>query len=142
MTYHLTHLGIGIATERTPVAAKGKVILTFLGAYADTVCIENRFYPIIGKRAEIPAEAFSDTTEITAHALAEGKRYSCDPIGRFTDGELSYLVPLVTRTADSTAAFLADLISDLETRVREMGEQIAALGARIEQKPFTFGGTV
>ena len=142
MTYHLTSLGIGLAIDRARVPDKGKVILTFNGCFADTVCIGTRFFPIVKGKAEIPADAFSDTTAVSAHALAEGKLYRCDPIGRLKDGTLSYLMPLVNHGGEATVAFLADARGDLEERIDDLEERIAALTARIEQKSFTFGGTV
>ncbi|MBO7762087.1 MAG: hypothetical protein J6T24_04760 [Clostridia bacterium] len=142
MIYHLTALGIGLATERAPVLAKGKVKLTFKGCFADSVCVGSCFYPILDGVAEIPADAFSETTSITAHALAEGKLYVCDPIGRLKDGTLSYLMPLVNHGGEATVAFLAQAIGDLEGRLDEVHARLSALTARIEQKPFIFGGTV
>lgn len=138
MTYILTHGGLGIATDRTPSPAKGKVMLTFEGEFADCVCVCGRFYPIIGGVAEVPASAIEGTVPVTAYATAAGRRYTCDPLGRIGEGG-----ELIAPTADTTAEHLAALAEkgkQLEARITELSERLTALGERIDRPTFHFGG--
>ena len=141
MTFYLTRNGLGITTEREPVRDNGKVLLTFKGEFADTVCIGGRFYPINGGVAEIPTEGLATPAPVTAYAARERRRYVCDAIGRIGEGQDSCLVPL-TEDAEGRLASLAIAACELSGRMEALEERIEILTARIEGAPFTIGGTV
>ena len=140
MTYHLTPLGIGIATDCAPVPAKGLLSLTFRGEFADALFVGGRCYPIVSGVCELPAEAVSATVPVTAHALASRRRYVCDPLGRIgKEGEL--IAPLPS-PAEENAVRLFEAIGRAERRLDEMEKTLSELDAMIRKKPFTIGGTV
>ena len=140
MTYHLTEIGEGIATERVPVPDNGKVILTFCGSFADNVCVGGRFYPIVDGVAEIPSAAIGTMTPVTAYALSARRRYVCDPLGRLGEGD-THIAPLAEE-ADGHMARLAEALGRMEERLAEAEETVRALARRIEHPTFTIGGTV
>lgn len=141
MTIHLTKNGLGITTDREPVRDNGKVLLTFKGEFADSVCVGGTFYPIIGGVAEIPTKGLCTPSPLVAYALGERRRYVCDAIGRIGEGEDSLLVPLV-EDAEGRLASLAIAACELSGRMDALEERIEILTARITGTPFTIGGTV
>lgn len=140
MTYHLTPLGIGVATDCAPVPAEGVIPLRFCGEFADTVFVGGRFYPITDGVCLLPSEAVEGLTPVTAHALAARRRYVCDPLSRLgEDGEL--IAPLPT-PCEETAVRLSEAIFEAGRRLDAMERTLAELDAMIRNKPFTIGGTV
>ena len=140
MTYYLAAAGLGIATDRAPLPAEGKVTVTFEGEFADCVCVGGRFYPIVGGEASIPASAIVSQTPVTAHALASRRRYLCDPLGRVgTEGEM--IAPVRDTESEHLCTLFATL-GELAGRVEAIEERLAALGERIDRTPFQFGGTI
>ena len=137
MTYHLLAGTLGIATERTPVPDKGKVILTFLGEHADSVSLDGRFYPIVDGRAEIPAEAIGKKSDLVAHSFSSHRRYPCGPLGRVGE-EGGMIAPLTS--PDALLARIAELLLGLLDRLAAAEARIEAHDAAIERKPITFGG--
>lgn len=140
MTYHLTSLGVGIATERAPVEAKGKVLLTFCGDLADTVCVGGVFYPIINNRAEIPCEAISGICPVTAHSLTLRRRYPCDPLARL--GERGELIAPVPEPWEDQLVRLTSLLGEWNGRLSAAEESLLSLEKKIETPAITFGGTL
>ncbi len=137
MTYYLTAGSIGIATERTPIADNGKVILTFLGEHADSVSVGGRHYPIIDRRAEIPTDAIGESTPLSAYALASHRRYTCEPLGRIGEGGT---LLSVASGAEALLPRIAELLLTLSERLSAAEERLLFLDAAIMRKPITFGG--
>ena len=141
MTYTVVPTGFGIATDRTPIPDKGKVLLTFKGETVDTVCVGGLFYPVKNGSAEIPTEPLTHKTPVTAYALAERRRYPCDAIGVVEAEGARFLVP-IAEEEDARTVATAILLADLSARIRTLEGDLAALAERITPTPFTFGGTV
>lgn len=140
MTYHLTPLGTGIATDRAPVPASGRILLTFRGEFADALFVGGRFYPIVGGVCELPGEAVGALTPVTAHALGARRRYVCDPLGRLgTGGEL--VAPLPSSAEESTVR-LSEALGEAKGRLDALEERLLELDAMIRKTPFTIGGSV
>lgn len=140
MTYHLTPLGIGIATDCAPVPAAGLIPLTFRGEFADALFVGGRFYPIVGGVCELPAEAVASTAPVTAHALAARRRYVCDPLARIgKEGEM--IAPLPS-PPEENAVRLSEALGALEGRLAAAEATLRELDAIIRKTPFTIGGTV
>ncbi len=139
MTYHLTSLGIGIATERTPVPADCNVLLTFCGEKADSVCVGGRFFPIEGGTAHVPAALIEGTTPVSAYCHADRRRYPCDPLARL--GERDEWIAPVPSSSESTLLLLCERLGAAGARLQGAEETLGALGEKIHKKPFTFGET-
>ena len=137
MTYRLTPQGFGIATERAPVPDKGKVLLTFDGEFADSVCVNGHFYPILGKTAEIPTACLTGENAVTAYSLATGKRYACDPILRTEEG--GHLVA-ASAPAEERLLTLTLALCEAERRIGALEADLRTLSAHISPTPFSFGG--
>lgn len=140
MNYYLTAIGFGIARDRTPVPAKGKVLLTFEGKPVDSVCVGGCFYPIQNGRAEIPADKVEGATPVTAYALAEGRRYVCDALCR-----LACTPPMIAPVNDGWEGqllSLCDALGKLHDRVVLAEEELLRLRELTEGNPFTFGGAL
>ena len=140
MTYHLTPLGIGIATDRAPVPATGRLTLTFRGEFADALFVGGRFYPIVGGVCELPCEAVEAVTPVTAHALAARRRYVCDPLGRLGDGG-ALIAPLPSPAEENTVR-LSEALGEAMRRLDAAEETLRELDAAIRKTPFTIGGSV
>ncbi|MBO7292997.1 MAG: hypothetical protein J6V07_03585 [Clostridia bacterium] len=140
MTYHLTPLGVGIAIDRAPVPAVGLISVTLRGEFADALFVGGRFYPIVGGVCELPAEAVTATTPVTAHALSARRRYVCDPLGRLGDG--GALIAPLPSSCEETAVRLSEALGEATRRLDAMEETLRELGAMIRKTPFTIGGTV
>lgn len=140
MTIYLTKNGGGITVKREAVYENSKVLLTFIGEAADSVCIGGCFYPIKDGIAEIPRERIVTPAPVTAHALGERRRYVCDAIGEDSDGEGGLI--LLTEDAEGRLASLAVAACELSGRMDALEARTAILEAGINKTPFTFGGTV
>ena len=141
MTFYLAKNGVGITTEREPIRDNGKVMLTFRGEFADSVCVGGKFYPITNGVAEIPTTGLCPPAPVVAYALSGRRRYVCDAIGQVGEGEDKLLFPLV-EDAEGRLASLAIAACELSGRMDALEERIEILTKRIEKEPFTIGGTV
>ena len=137
MTYYLTPKGHGIATERTPIPDNGKVLLTFDGDFADSVCVNARFYPIVGRTAEIPTDALLDENAVTAYDLAAGRRYACDSILRSAEG--GFLVAAGAPEEERLIA-LSLAVARAERHIAALEEEVRSLRTLTSPTPFSFGG--
>ena len=141
MTFYLTKNGVGITVKADAVYKDGKVLLTFMGETADSVCVGGCFYPIKGGVAEIPTERICTPAPVVAHALGERRRYVCDAIGQIGERGEQRLA-LLTEDAEGRLASLASAACELSGRMDTLEERITILENRITGTPFTFGGTV
>ena len=137
MTYHLIPQGYGLATDRTPIPAKGKVLLTFDGDFADSVCVNGHFYPIVGKTAEIDTALLEGENTVSAYALKTGRRYACDSLLLSEEG--GYLIP-ATPHEEARLLTLSLSLAEAERRIAALEEDVRTLTARTAPTPFSFGG--
>ena len=137
MTYYLTPQGHGIATERAPVPDNGKVLLTFDGDFVDSVCVNAKFYPIVGRTAEIPAEELLDENTVTAYHLGAGRRYPCDGIIRSAEG--GFLVAVGAPEEERLIA-LSLAVARAERRIADLEGEVRSLRTLTFPTPFSFGG--
>ena len=137
MTYYLTPRGLGIATERTPTPDNGNVMLTFDGAFADSVCVNSHFYPIVGRTAEIPTDTLLDENSVTAYDLAAGRRYVCDGILKSAEG--GFLVAAGAPEEERLIS-LSLALSRAERRIEALEEEVRSLRTLTSPTPFSFGG--